>query len=340
MFGMAKVVVGTGYEALALLYRHIQADHGLPGLDSTWADVALPDELRGSADWFFRGDIALGMNLVPLAVTHSWHSLSDLIGGIKATDPQVLATTMLRSPDATPVEHRTRAREVTRALTDEGAREPLLAALHNERFDVSAVAALLDAPTRATHELIRLLEEYHDVLAGRDLEGPLTQAADAARALLTKHSLDYAAGRLFPQSRFAGLSNFDSVVLIPSLAMTPFLSARLTPAKRALILYPVRSANEPTRAHVVATLKALAHPQRLEILRITNQAPVTGHTLARTIGLSDATVHHHTSLLRTAGLITSNRDTNRVYFTAVPGSLDIILENLRRITGDTTREQT
>jgi DNA-binding transcriptional ArsR family regulator len=336
---MAKVVVGTGYEALALLYRHIQADHGLPGLDSTWAHIALPDELRGSADWFFRGDIALGMNLVPLAVTHGWHSLSDLIGGITATDPHALVTTMLRSPDSTPAEHRTRARQVTRALTDEGARELLLAALHDDRFDVSAAEAVLDDPTRATRELVRLLKEYHDVLAGHDLAGPLTHAADAARALLKKHSLEYAADRLFPQSRFAGLSNFDSVVLIPSLAMTPFLSARLTPSKRALILYPVRSANEPPRAKVVAALKALAHPQRLEILRITNQAPATGHTLARTIGLSEATVHHHTSLLRTAGLITSNRDTNRVYFTAVPGSLDILIENLRRITDDTTREQ-
>jgi ArsR family transcriptional regulator, arsenate/arsenite/antimonite-responsive transcriptional repressor len=336
---MAKVVVGTGYEALALLYRHIQADHGLPGLDSAWADVALPDELRGSADWFFRGDIALGMNLIPFAVTHGWHSLNDLIGGIKATDPHELVTAMLRSPDATPAEHRKRDREVTRALTDEGAGEPLLAALHNERFDVSAAEALLAAPTRAARDLIRLLAEYRAVLAGRDLEGPLTQAATAARALLKKHSLEDAVGQLFPQSRFAGLSNFDSVVLIPSLAITPFLSARLTTGKGALILYPVRAENEPPRADVVAALKALAHPQRLEILRITNRAPVTGHALARTIGLTEATVHHHTSLLRTAGLITSNRDTNRVYFTAVPGSLDTLFESLRRITEDiTTRE--
>ncbi|WP_166680193.1 winged helix-turn-helix domain-containing protein [Kribbella sp. VKM Ac-2566] len=68
----------------------------------------------------------------------------------------------------------------------------------------------------------------------------------------------------------------------------------------------------------------------MEILRLASQAPITGHALARALGLTEATVHHHTSLLRAAGLITSHRDTHRVYLTAVPGALDRLFDELRR----------
>jgi DNA-binding transcriptional ArsR family regulator len=328
----ARVTVGTSYETLALLYRHVQADHGLTALAESWSDTAPPEELRPMADRFFRGDIALGMNLIPLAHANGWHTLADLIAGVGRTAPDELVATLLRSPDATAAEHQQRDREVIRLLDGAGDRGPLLAALNDERFDTSTVAAVLDAPTVAARELARLLDGYHHVVANRDLRGPLDEEAKAAEALLEGRSLTDAARTLFPQWRFHDLAVFESVVLIPSLAIAPFLSARLTQAKQALIVYPAHARDQSPLPELVAALKALAHRQRLEILRIAGQAPITGHALARALGLTEATVHHHTSLLRSAGLITSNRDTHRVYLTAVPGVLDRLFDELRRAT--------
>lgn len=334
----ASVTIGTSYEALVLLYRQIQADHGLTALSDEWSDLALPPELRPAASWFFRGDIALGMNLIPLAHANGWHALADLVAGVGRTDAGVLAATMLRSPDATVTEHRRRDREVARILAGNGSREPLLATLHDERFDTSAAEALLDDPVGAARELTRLIAGYRGVVADRDLHTPLASAAAAAEALMTAHSLDDVARRLFPQWKFHELTAFESVVLIPSPALAPFLSVRLTPTKQALIVYPVQPdaqpGDQPSITEIVAALKALAHPQRLEILRITGQAPITGHALAQALGLTEATVHHHTSLLRAAGLLTSNRDTNRVYLTAVPGALEQLFQRTQRTTSD------
>lgn len=54
--------------------------------------------------------------------------------------------------------------------------------------------------------------------------------------------------------------------------------------------------------------------------------PATGHTLAQTLSLTGATIHHHTSRLRAAGLLTSTRAANRVYHTSRPQLLDRLFQ--------------
>jgi DNA-binding transcriptional ArsR family regulator len=81
--------------------------------------------------------------------------------------------------------------------------------------------------------------------------------------------------------------------------MAPFLSSRLTPTRQAVIVYPAQSGDQ--RAALVAALEAVAHPQRLEILRLAARGPVTRQSLARALGVFEPTVHHHTSPLRAAG---------------------------------------
>ncbi|WP_433334729.1 ArsR/SmtB family transcription factor [Spirillospora sp. CA-294931] len=319
--GGASVVTGTAFEALVLLYRHVQAEHGL----SAAPEPKVPPALLPLADRFFRGDIALGMNVVPLAHTHGWHTLADLTAGLDAYAPDQLAKAMLRAPDATAADHARRENEVGRVLAGEAPREPLLAALNRELFDTSAVEALLDDPTTAAREFTTLIRRYAQSVTADDLHEPLlADAATEIRALLDESPLDTAARRLFPQLRFHRLDDFDSVVLIPSAAIAPFLSTRVTAPDQALIVFPVPSGE----ADLVAALKALAHPLRLQILRIADRAPITGHDLARTLGVTEATVHHHTSLLRAAGLITSTREAHRVNLQAVPNALPHLFTHL------------
>jgi hypothetical protein len=55
--------------------------------------------------------------------------MTDLIAGIDQTAPDVLAATMVRSPDATAAERRQRDREAARVLAGRSPREPLFTAI-------------------------------------------------------------------------------------------------------------------------------------------------------------------------------------------------------------------
>jgi len=181
--------------------------------------------------------------------------------------------------------------------------------------------------------LTELIARYSRTLGPHEerLGATLAAAAERTRALLAEAGLDEAAARLFPQWRFSDLATFDSVALIPSVAIAPFLSVRVVAGRTACIVFPISLGERPLLEALVAGLKALAHPQRLEILRLAVASPITGQELARALGLTEATVHHHTALLRGAGLLTSNRNAHRVYHAVREDALEALLDRTRRI---------
>jgi ArsR family transcriptional regulator len=327
-----SVAAGTGYELLVLLYRQIQADHGLPVPDLA-PGLAVPPELRPDADLFFRGDIALGMNVIPVAHESCWHGMAELASGLEGlADPQALAVAMLRPPDASRDEIDRRDRDVAAVIAGSAPRGPLLEAMDAERFDATAASELLDDPTGAVRAFADLVGGYARAIGQleQDLASPLDAAARRARALVADAGPEGAAAELFPQWTFHDLATFESVVLIPSAAMAPYLSSRVVGGEKAVIVFPVPADAGPSLDSLVAGLKAMAHPQRLEILRLAAASPITGQQLAVALGLTEATVHHHTSLLRGAGLLTSNRDAHRIYHTVRVDALDALLDHARR----------
>ena len=63
-------------------------------------------------------------------------------------------------------------------------------------------------------------------------------------------------------------------------------------------------------------LRALAHPARRQILAVAAAAPVSAGTLARTLGLANATTSEHLKVLRKTGLVTMTvQGTWRLYRT-------------------------
>jgi DNA-binding transcriptional ArsR family regulator len=63
-------------------------------------------------------------------------------------------------------------------------------------------------------------------------------------------------------------------------------------------------------------LRALAHPARRQILAVAAAAPVSAGTLARTLGLANATTSEHLRVLRKTGLVTMTvQGTWRLYRT-------------------------
>ena len=79
-----------------------------------------------------------------------------------------------------------------------------------------------------------------------------------------------------------------------------------------------------TADDLTACLKALACPQRLQILAVMQTAlnlGVTTSDLASELPLSQPTVSHHTAVLRDAGLITSRKHGTFSIHRAVPERL-------------------
>lgn len=56
------------------------------------------------------------------------------------------------------------------------------------------------------------------------------------------------------------------------------------------------------------TLKAVSDPVRREILNILREKPTTAGDIASRFELRDATISHHLSILKNAGLIDSQRN--------------------------------
>lgn len=87
------------------------------------------------------------------------------------------------------------------------------------------------------------------------------------------------------------------------------------------------SAELSTRA---AVFRALSHPARLSLLRLTWQGALSGEALARLMNLAPATVSHHLAALEEAGLTTVRQDGHHRLHGANQAALDVTLADLIR----------
>ncbi|WP_165795195.1 DUF2087 domain-containing protein [Deinococcus koreensis] len=87
------------------------------------------------------------------------------------------------------------------------------------------------------------------------------------------------------------------------------------------------SAELSTRA---AVFRALSHPARLSLLRLTWQGALSGEALARLMNLAPATVSHHLAALEGAGLTTVRQDGHHRLHGANHAALDVTLAALIR----------
>lgn len=71
-------------------------------------------------------------------------------------------------------------------------------------------------------------------------------------------------------------------------------------------------------------LRALAHPARRQILRLTGKAAVAAGDLAASLGLANATVSEHLKVLRKTRLVTMSVDGTWRRYRADLGRLDEI----------------
>ncbi|MEX0618450.1 MAG: metalloregulator ArsR/SmtB family transcription factor [Pseudohongiellaceae bacterium] len=79
--------------------------------------------------------------------------------------------------------------------------------------------------------------------------------------------------------------------------------------------------------------KALSSGHRLEILEFLSQSEYSVEDLARVVGLSVANTSHHLQQLRHAGLVTSRKEGQRVYYALQANDVIELLGLLRNVAG-------
>ncbi len=107
------------------------------------------------------------------------------------------------------------------------------------------------------------------------------------------------------------------VILTPHLAMRPW-NVTCAYEDVYLICYPVADESlgidrSAPPSHLVRLHKALADEKRLRILKLLYASDLTLQELSDAVGLAKSTAHHHTVILRAAGLIRTSTELEHRY---------------------------
>lgn len=276
----------------------------------------LPASANERGRFFFQGfDTALGYGAAQLIPDlGSAPTPEALIRAVRRADPRTIGLRMLDTGETSAtslavlgrtLEGRAKPREITSAL----AGSPPEWARRCRR--------VLADPARARDELAALLETYHAKVFAEHIpaiQTALTASARAASRLLEMLPTADAIEQLAGGYTLADDLRLERITLAPSVFIYPFMATRVDEARRAaLVVYGIPSAlfadaePDPADSALLASLRALAHPARLRIVRLLAARPMYGRELVTAVGLKQPTVHHHLAQLRTARLVRQER---------------------------------
>ena len=80
------------------------------------------------------------------------------------------------------------------------------------------------------------------------------------------------------------------------------------------------------RKRLVSLLKVLADESKLEILALLKEKRRYGRELAKELNLTTATISHHMDILTSCGLVTLNKEMNRIYYEIDENAIRKVLE--------------
>jgi DNA-binding transcriptional ArsR family regulator len=157
-----------------------------------------------------------------------------------------------------------------------------------------------------------LLSYYHGFFSEeeRRIQPFLRNAVEAGKERAKELSWQELVEELSQGIRLDSLTDLSEIILVPSYWSTPLIVYdRINEQGRYLVLFGARPADlslvpgEVVPDALLRSLKALADPTRLRILRYLSEETLTPSQLARLLRLRAPTVTHHLSALRLAGLV-------------------------------------
>ncbi len=87
------------------------------------------------------------------------------------------------------------------------------------------------------------------------------------------------------------------------------------------------------------TMKALADPTRRDILNLLKSGSKTAGEIAGNFDMTGATISHHLSQLKKAGLILENKQKNFIYYSLNASVFEEVLLWLNSLKGENTHEK-
>ena len=284
-----------------------------------WASEQIPrlsDGVAEKARFLFEGyDTALGYGAARVIPRISPSPTpSGLIDGVADLPAAELAEFMLDTGETTP-----ERLQAFREILQGGERSLIPQALEGLPAGwVERCRRVLLDPEGVQADLVETLDSYLSNIYDQHLESATQSVTDAARVGREMLGLRPAADvieHLTGGYRLGDDLELRSITLAPSVFIYPFMSARFDERTgEALIIYGVRSttldgyAPTPLEDDLVTTLKVLADPNRLTIMRLLVEHPLYTSELVSRLQLGQSTVHHHLAQLRAARLIRQQRD--------------------------------
>ena len=293
----------------------------------------LEERHREAMLFYFGDDFAVGTSLIVTCISKGWSTTAELISGIATMTPRQLAMELVASTSLEAADREPTRNLVLEALRDRGQLQTVARKVaRRHSYARARVEAVLAHPRRTREDLVDLLSAC-DVSRTRESEltdgmGDRVQRLTAAietegreRAILTV------------TGGWTLRDDQQGLVLVLTAALGTLVIPRLLPDGRILVACgcPRTSTSPLGVVDVVALASALASEQRIAILRHIAREPASGQTLAKALGLTGATVHYHTALLRSLGLIRSVREAHTVLHHLAVDNLKSAVRDLARV---------
>jgi len=178
--------------------------------------------------------------------------------------------------------------------------------------DLVAAMEWWSRPDEFGERYLAALQAYQAVFFAeeeRRIRPWLEAALEHSQELATRLDFDRLEEELTQGVHIAALAEAQEVVLAPSFWTTPLVFYTHTAPERMLLLFGARPPElalvpgEQVPDGVLRSLKAVADPTRLRVLRYLSHQPLTPSQLSRRLRLRPPTVIHHLNALRLAGLV-------------------------------------
>lgn len=317
--------MGTGYDLLVSAYvLHRPRQFGLPAPWAAGVRGKLSPEGRAALKEFFGGELSYAFTL-PLQIVHQLppprdaamviaalkaipgeHFLRDTHHPFSSSDEDYKEMSiMLKALEGEPISAEERQRMVE--LLDKGSKTKA------DQLEIDGLFAMIADQPATKQRYIAALEEYYHVYfaAEEQRSAPLLaeSLANAEMEATYRSPLDLLEELSHGFTFSANTTTLRRLIIVPSFWTKPWVFQYGLSDDETLLLYGARpewarlvpGAEVPDAA--IRTLKTLADPTRLRLLRLLAEQPRPPQEMAREIKLSLPTILHHLHELRLAGLV-------------------------------------